>query len=112
MPWTVAELRAYREYPQEDAVIQRALSLAEADADRINPKLATGSAFDISRRDRAVEQLVRIDLEEASYSGNFDGGTLVNSINDARSRILLSLVGAMTPINDGREPIYPPRYYA
>lgn len=112
MAWTAEELRTYRQLPQSLPVIQRALTLAEEDCDRINPRLVTGSVADQARRDRAVEQLVRIDLEPARYSGNYDGGVLVNSLNDARSKILLSLVGAATVIQDSRRRPFPPRYTA
>lgn len=108
MPWTVDQLRSLREYPQSDEVIARFLLLAEADARRINPDLETD---DVARFDRAVEQLVQVDLQPANYSGNLDGGTLVNSRNDARNRILSQLVGAATVINDGRVTrIFRPRY--
>lgn len=108
MPWTVQQLRSYRQYPQEDTVIQRALDLAEADVDRINSKLVTS---DPERRDRAVEQLVQIDLEPPNYSGNEDGGIVVNSRNDARNRILSQLVGAGVTISDGRVTQIMPPYY-
>lgn len=112
MPWNVARLRAYREYPQSDDVISQTLLLAEADCRRIAPNLEAGDAGDVARFDRAVEQLVQIDLQPASYSGNLDGGTLVNSRNDARNRILSQLVGAATVIDDGRRTsIFPPRYW-
>ena len=110
MAWTVATLCQYYQLPQHPDVIQRALDLAEADCDRINPALATGSDNDQLRRDRAVAQLVRIDLEPANYSGNYDGGVLVKSVNDARGRVLLSLVGAVTVVDDGRDRIFPVRY--
>lgn len=110
MAWTVQTLRHYREFPQSDEVLGEALRLAEADVDRINSALKDGTPAQQARRDRAVEQLVRIDLEPANYSGNYDGGVLVKSINDARGRVLLSLVGSSTVIDDGRDRIYPLRY--
>ena len=39
MPWTVAQLRALRRYPQSDEVIAVQIVLAEADVDRMNPGL-------------------------------------------------------------------------
>ena len=108
MAWTVETLKAYRKYPRPDAVIARALELAEADCDRINSSLIH---TDPARRDRAVDQLVEIDLKEPDYSGNVDGGILVNSRNDARNRILLQLVGAGQAVDDGRErSLFPPRF--
>ena len=67
MPWTVGQLRALRRYPQSDEVIASQIVLAEADVDRINPDLETN---DPERRDRAVDQLVQIELEPVKYSGN------------------------------------------
>lgn len=113
MPWTVAQLREYREYPQKDVVLQRSLELAEAQVDRINPALAVSEDNEeIARRDSAVEELVQIDLLPPQYSGNLDGGTLVKSKLDARSRILLGLVGAIHVVTDTRDPVFPRKYYA
>ena len=74
--WTVSSLREFRpQYAQTNDVLQRMLDLATADAERINPTLyASTDADDEARIDRAIEQLVRLDAEPASYSGNIDGG--------------------------------------
>lgn len=101
--WTVAKLRTVRDYPQANEVVLEFLNLAIADVERINPTLyASDAATDIQRVDRAIEQLVRIDTEPTDYSGNYDGGVLVNSVNDARNRILSQLVGAGRTLPDGR----------
>lgn len=112
MPWTAAQLREYRQFPQSDMVLEEAIRLAEADCDRVAPELSAPDASDeqIARRDRAIEQLIVIDLQPVTYSGNVDGGVLVKSRNDARGRVLLSLVGASTVIDDGRDRIFPLRY--
>lgn len=102
--WTVATLRQFREYPHTNAVLQRMLDLAIADARRINPTLYESTVADDQERiDRTIEQLVRLDAEAASYSGNVDGGVIVNSVNDARNRILSQLVGAGRTIATTRD---------
>ena len=75
--------------------------------DRINPRLAEE---DPDRRDRAVDQLVQIELEPTAYSGNRDGGAILNSRTVARNRVFQSLVGTFAVLQ-GRtpRPIYPPR---
>ena len=114
MAWTAAQLKEYRQFPQSIEVLEEAIRLAEADCDRIAPELSAPGATDnqIARRDRAIEQLVVIDLQPVTYSGNSDGGVVVKSRNDARGRVLLSLVGAVTVIDDGRDRIFPRRYTA
>lgn len=107
MPWSVAQLRALRRYPQSDEVIASQIVLAEADVDRINPTLEEN---DPERRDRAVDQLVQIELEPIRYSGNQDGGAVLNSRTVARNRIFQSLVGSFQPLQSRNPtPIYPPR---
>ena len=60
--------------------------------------------------DRAVDQLVQIELEPVKYSGNQDGGAVLNSRTVARNRVLQSLVGSFQPLqNRNPIPIYPPR---
>ena len=102
--WTVAELRSLRQYPQSDDVLQTYLDIAIGDVERTNPRLyASTDADDVLRVNRAVEQLVQIDAEPAQYSGNFDGGVLVNSRNDARNRILSQLKGAGVVVQTTRD---------
>ena len=102
--WTVEELAELRQYPQETEVLQRFLDIAIGDVERTNPRLyASTDANDVLRIDRAVEQLVQIDAEPGEYSGNFDGGVLVNSRNDARNRILSQLKGAGVVVQTTRD---------
>ena len=103
--WTTTTLRALRpQYAMLDSVLQRFLDLAIADVQRINPTLyASTDDGDEDRIDRAVEQLVRLDAEPPSYSGNIDGGITVNSVNDARNRILSQLVGAGRTVQNTRD---------
>lgn len=102
--WTVDKLREIRQYPQSNEVLADFLRLAIEDVKRINPTLYERRDDDAEARvDRAVEQLVQIDAFPPEYSGNLDGGVLVNSRNDARNRILSQLVGAGRVVPTTRE---------
>lgn len=110
MAWTVEQLREYRQYPQSDAVIAHALRLAEADVDGVNPSLATGDAEALARRDRAIEQIVRIDLGPEAEGK--DGPTIVQDSKKARAEVLNTVAPLITTIRDTRRNRggYPPRY--
>ena len=63
------------------------------------------------RRDRAVDQLVQIELEPVKYTAaTRTAARCLNSRTVARNRVLQSLVGSFQPLqNRNPIPIYPPR---
>ena len=115
MAWTVAELKQFRRYPQDPEVIAKAIALAEEDLHSVNPELATEEPLVF---DRFVDRLVQIDLGNISYgvNANEDGGRVVASMNDARSKILLSASFIASTLNNNPPQyrpsrIYPPRSF-
>lgn len=106
MAWTRDQLRDFYQLPQADAVLDRALTLAEGHVDRANPDLIANG--EESRRDDAVAQIVQIYVYPPDYSGNVDGGVLVQSQRDAIADVLLSIVSPVETIGDPRPPIFQP----
>ena len=91
MAWTVAQLREYRQLPQADDVIARALELAEGDVD--------GLKFDSlpdTRRDWAVGELVSLYL-------------LPVMNEERRNYVLRTIAPIVSVIQDSRLQVYPPR---
>ena len=107
MGWTVAELREFRQYPQADEVIAKALALAASDVDRVAPGLVES---DPDRRDGAIDALVYVSLRVDDGAGSKDPVMQMRESRRARNQILRDLGGIVTVVEDNRRQVYPRRY--